>query len=198
MKKLITFITLQFFIAFFVGAIYGQSINSNKKEWYIPNSLKLQHAGNTGFLSLGASYFFLNQHVETALFYGYLPKSIGGVDVHTVAVKAYVHPYMFTIYKDFGMSAYLGVGINMALGDQYFIFDHDKRPEDYYGHPGLFLTPVVGARFFYNRPKENIVSCYDLFIEIGTTDRYIAIYSDNESIDFIEIFNLSFGVSLYF
>ncbi len=199
MRKSILIIAIQVFVALtFSVNIYANSISLNEKAWYIPDSAKLQFAGNTGFLSIGASYLLFDQHFEAALFYGYLPKPVGGVNIHTVAIKAYVHPYMFKIHKNLGFSVYVGAGLNKAIGEQYFMFDHDKRPDDYYGRPGLFLSPVTGIRFFYNRPKESVISSMDLFLEVGTTDRYIAHCIDHDSVKFKDIINISFGTSLYF
>ena len=196
MKKLIYYSIIQFLLIFMISSsLYAESIKISKKSWYIPDTIKAQLAGNLGFLSLGVGYFTFNQHLETIFFYGYLPEPISGISVHTISLRNYIHPYMFTFYKSWGLSPYLSIGINKILKDD----TKPKYPDGYYNnYLGSFISPAIGTRIFHNNSDNDLIKAYDFYFEVGTIDRYLIYYYVNETMEFKDILNFSVGVSLYF
>src|SRR5688572_20267259 len=77
-------IMMTFFLLMMAG-----SLSAQKKTFKIkfPDYIKLQYAGGTGFVAFGAGYSSKNQKFEGDLFYGYVPKSIGGVRIHSLSIK---------------------------------------------------------------------------------------------------------------
>ena len=48
----------------------------------VPHYAKLQFAGGIGFLSAGIGYQSKNKRLQYDLMYGYVPESLGGVEIH--------------------------------------------------------------------------------------------------------------------
>ncbi len=177
----------------------GGNIEKNQ-SWLLPDFAKIQFAGNIGFISIGTGYSVLNDHLQVDLLYGYVPGSIGGVEIHTLTFRINAIPFYDSVFNDYKLSwIYLGFGVNYAPGDKFFIGSFDKYPDDYYQPTAIHGIIYIGSkihkdgRIFGSRLKG-----YDIYVELGTVDNYLRSAVKTEEISYSEILNLSFGVALYF
>jgi hypothetical protein len=78
---------LHFFLLVITGKIFAQKKGFKIKP---PDHIKVQYAGGIGFISIGAGYSTKNQKLEGDLSYGYLPKSVGGIRIHSNLWKGHM------------------------------------------------------------------------------------------------------------
>ena len=160
-----------------------------KKTGVAPHYVKLQFAGSIGFLSLGTGYEFAKKKLQADVYYGYVPKKIGGINIHSVTGKLTWFP-LSVQSKDVRFNLLTtGFLVNYAFGKQY---DFSLEEFDYYGFPtaahiGLF----VGGGISKNK--------FSLYYELGTTDRELVSFASNKKgIKLPEIINIGIGARLSF
>src|SRR6187455_512583 len=118
-----------------------------------PDHTKIQYAGGTGFIAVGAGYSNKKQKLEGDLYYGYLPKSVGGVRIHSISAKVTWIPIHSVSVKKYNLEPLMtGLIINYSFGKQYFSFDPPYYPYNYYSfptaiHSALFLGSRIGHDF---------------------------------------------------
>lgn len=166
-------------------------------HWWRPDQVKVQYAGGTGFLSLGAGYQNKKQSLEGDLFYGYVPKSVGGVTIHMVTGKV-----TGQVLRTLNLRGYelrpldLGISLTYTFGPQYFLFDPEYYSYAYYGfptalHSGLF----AGGRLSRRVHSHNI----GVYYEVGTTDRELISWAQNtRALPVKEILHLAVGIRYAF
>ena len=160
-----------------------------KKTGLLPHHAKLQYAGSIGFLSIGVGYEFAKKKLQADVYYGYVPESIGGVNIHSVTGKLTWLPLSIERNKYTYSLLTAGFLVNYAFGKQY---DFSLEDFDYYGFPtaahiGLF----VGGGITRNR--------LGLYYELGSTDRDLVSFVNNtKGIRFDEIIHIGFGARLSF
>jgi len=183
MKGRATIATL-FFLPVFLMA---QPIK--KKTGILPHHAKLQYAGSIGFLSVGVGYEFAGKKLHTDVYYGYVPESIGGINIHSVTGKLTWLPV--SVERNNYTLHLLTTGFlaNYAFGKQY---DFSQEAFEYYGFPtaahiGLF----VGGGLTRNK--------LGLYYELGSTDRDIVSFVNNvKGIRFHEIIHIGIGAKWKF
>jgi len=162
----------------------------------LPDHLKLQFAGNIGFLSIGAGYVNKSGRLEGDFFYGYVPESIGGVDIHTITSKLSWH-----LIKGLGSGRTelkplsLGILVSYTFGKQYFGFKPENYPYNYYRQPtSLHVGSFIGGQI--NRmQKKGRFSSFGLYYELTTMDTEVLSYvSNRKSIGLGEIVSLGIGI----
>ena len=81
--------------------IKGQDIEKDTlKKWYVPSNVRLQFAGNIGFLSLGPSWSFLNYRLDFESSFGFVPKLDAKKPIYIIATKTLYKPNLdFKIKK---------------------------------------------------------------------------------------------------
>lgn len=172
---------------FFSHNTWSQS--PDKFSPLLPDHLQLQFAGAIGFLSAGVGYETKNHRFQGEFFYGYVPESLGGVEIHSATAKLTWVAISRQLRPDLRIDwLTTGVLINYVFGKQYFLFDPDRYPFNYYGFPTAAHVGVsVGGAAYYRR--------FGLYYELGTTDRYVMSYIRNSrSIFFTDLFNAGFGI----
>jgi hypothetical protein len=189
-------------ITFFL-LMMADSLSAQKKNLRIkpPEYVKLQYAGGTGFISVGAGYSSKNQKLEGDLFYGYLPESIGGVRIHSLSIKCNWIPIYVVATKKYGLEPLMiGLLINYSFGKQYFSFDPPNYPYRYYSFP----TAIHSALFFGSRagikfPAKSFIHRLSFYYEILSFDReIISLLSNPKSLHVGDIISLSLGTRLSF
>jgi len=171
---------------------------------YVPDQFSIQYAGNTGFISIGGAYNFFNKKIATGVSYGYLPKSIGGVDVHTLSFKNSYTPWKININDNYIFRPLtIGITIIYTLGENFFIKRPSRYPDDYYSQTAISLAPFIGSSFLYKtRGCTNSINFIEFYTELGTIDYYLRDYFysalDEYYLSLNDIVNLSFGVRIYF
>lgn len=165
----------------------GMDGNTQRKG-IVPDYVKLQFAGTIGFLAVGAGYENRNQRLQADFYYGYLPESIGGDEIHSVTGK------LTWIAIVSGMAEYrlqllsTGLLVNYAFGKQFFVSSAPGYSFRYYGFPtALDIGIFVGGGVEKGR--------WGLYYEAITTGKKLASFIPNrESLKLGDILNLGFGM----
>ncbi len=176
------------------------TISAQQKSFKIkPDHLKVQYAGGTGFIAIGAGYSNKNEKLEADLYYGYLPESIGGVRIHSLSAK-----FIWIPINDIGRKKFIleplttGLLVNYSFGKQYFSFDPPNYPYRYYSFPTAIHSALfLGSRVGYNFPTNTFVRRLSLYYEILSFDReIISFISNTKSLPITDIISLSLGVKV--
>ena len=169
--------------------------DSTKGAW--PHHVKIQYAGGIGFLSIGVGYTNKKQSIEGDVYYGYLPRSVGGISIHSVTGKFTgfpIRPFHFRQVELKPVSA--GVLINYTFGKQYFGFSPENYPFNYYGHPTAWHVGIfVGGQL--NKNFEGRLKQAGVYYELITFDReFISFVNNTKSLNIMDILNLAIGIKL--
>jgi hypothetical protein len=160
----------------------------NKKRGILPHHAKIQFAGSIGFISVGAGYEFAKKKLQADVYYGYVPKGIGGINIHSVTGKLTWLP-VSTEKGDFKIDwLTAGVLANYAFGNQY---DFSRESFSYYGFPtAAHFALFLGGGITKNK--------FGLYYEVGSTDRELVSFASNVKggIKFYEIINIGIGAKL--
>lgn len=162
----------------------------------VPDHASFQFAGGIGFLSIGGGYKFLNKKIETDLYYGYVPESIGGIEIHSATLKAVWVPLKNVSVKNFYVTPlFTGLLINYTFGHQYFGFTPPNYPYKYYGFPTAFRSAVVlGARAGLMLPKGHLHNL-SLGLDFLSFDQEISGFITNPSTRRVEDL-VTLGISI--
>lgn len=181
--------------------VITEKISAQKKGFSInpPDHLKFQYAGGMGFISIGAGYSNKKQKLEADLYYGYLPKSIGGVSIHSISGKVTwipIHPVSIKKYQVEPLMT--GLVVNYSFGKQYFNFDPPYYPYRYYSFPTAIHSALfLGSRIGFNFPTNTFVRRLSLYYEILSFDReFISLVSNPKSLQVTDIVTLSIGIRI--
>ena len=193
------FRSVEAMIVFFLLVITGSVSAQKDVKIKSPDHIKIQYAGGTGFIAVGVGYSNKNQKLEGDLYYGYLPKSIGGVRIHSISAKFVWMP----IYGISGKKIILeplttGFVVNYSFGKQYFSFDPPNYPYRYYSFPTAIHSALfVGSRIGFNFPTNTFVRRLSLYYEILSYDReIISLISNTKSLHVEDIITLSLGIRI--
>ena len=166
---------------------------------FLPDWARLQFAGSQGFLSAGVGYGFLEDRIDAAFLYGYLPWSVGGVIVHTLSAKTTVAPLRLKVHT--GTTFYpvlAGVSAIVGLGDDYFLI-LPPRYREYYWPSALRLWYFAGTRIRQDfKPGVPFARGVGLIFEIGATDAYWRAYNRNRDVVLADILSISISSQLFF
>jgi len=189
---------LLFFLLITTGKISAQ-----KKKFKIkpPDHIKVQYAGGMGFISIGAGYSTKNQKLEGDLSYGYLPKSVGGIRIHSISGKVTWIPVNPVRIKKYQVEPLMtGLIVNYSFGKQYFSFDPPYYPYRYYSFPTAIHSALfLGSRIGFNFPTNTFVRRLSLYYEILSFDReIIGLVSNPKSLQVADVVTLSLGVKINF
>lgn len=160
----------------------------------LPDHINLQYAGGIGFISIGAGYSNKKDKLEGEVYYGYLPRSIGGVSIHSLSAKFIWIPFHLSIknkYKAEPLTT--GILVNYNFGKQYFGFDPENYPYKYYSFPTAINTAIfIGSRFGFNKSGK-----LSVYYEVLSFDREIlSLLKNTKSLDISDIFNFSIGIRI--
>lgn len=165
-----------------------------------PDHIKIQFAGGIGFFSVGAGWSNKKQWLEGDIYYGYVPKAVGGINIHSFTGKVTVHPVPAVGRKKIQLRLFsAGVLINYTLGKQYFGFTPSNYPYEYYNFPtSLHAGGFVGGEVS-RKLGDKTVKKAGLYYEVITFDRELISYLDNhKALRISDIINLGVGLKLEF
>ena len=176
------------FLFLLSSALYTNA--QQKKYKLAPDHAKLQFAGAIGFISGGLGYELTpKKKLHADLYYGHVPKSAGGITIHSFTGKVTWFP-LSKKYEN-GIHAHFlttGAFLNYTLGRQYHLFSRTNYSFNYYGFP------TAGALGFFagGAINKNRIGAY---YEIIVMDRDGFSFATNtKSIPFHEILILGVGV----
>lgn len=160
-------------------------IDADNNNFNRSKHLYIQYAGNLGVVGLGFGKCIFWRYLETSLFYGYVPASIGGTDIHTFALRNHLFVNANSMFK-----IYLGCGINAVLGPNTFFKLPDYFPKEYHQPTGVHAMPYAGIIF---TPKNKRINIY-LDACMLDTDFYNYITNSESASPISDILTLGLGI----
>ena len=170
---------------------------SKKRAWYKPDHLKLQYAGNIGFLSGGPGYLSKNKTLETDLLFGFLPEKFGGDALITSTLKTTYSPWRIQLPKKAYLVPFsIGAYLSHTFGPQFDSKWPSYYPSGYYWwataiRPGAYIGGKIGSNAMLK--KSNI----ELYYEVGSYDLMMISYAQNTGyLRLTDILNLAIGIKI--
>ncbi|WP_157593656.1 hypothetical protein [Pontibacter actiniarum] len=174
------------------GKVHGQEVERS------PYYLKTQFAGDIGLVAVGFGREHLQEKLETDLFLGYLPASVGGEQILTAALKATYIPFQDIPLAMLDWQPFrTGLQLGYTFGDDYFgIEPRDQYPKGYYGFStALHLYYFMGGELDLARVEG--LEKLGLYYEVGTIGKYLISYLQNPGyLGPGKIFHLALGVKV--
>ena len=170
----------------------NDSVMQKRSPW--PDHIKLQYAGGIGFLSLGSGYENRRKNLQADLYYGYVPEKLGGVDLHIITGKFTWLPIRTKKWKQLHIRPLTtGLAISYTPGNQYFLFDPENYPYNYYKYPtALTLGLFIGGQV--QRPIGKRSKSIGMYYELGSNERALSNFVLNSrTISITEVFHLALG-----
>ena len=171
------------------------------KKFYTPDYLKLQVAGQIGYLSIGVGRSFFNGKLESDLSFGFVPKIIGCENISILTFKQSLKP--FEIYTQInGIKLYpitTGIYLSHHFGDRYNKYNKDNYPSDYYWFMnGLRIGAYIGSDINICHINNSAIKSISIYYELGITDLGIYRLSKNyNQFNLLDIMNIAFGIKTY-
>lgn len=169
------------------------------RPWYLPDQLKLQLAGNIGFVSPGVGYAWADRRLEADLFFGWVPPAVGGVAVTSLTAKVSWMPWTVPIGPRWAVRV-LGVALQLTytFGDQFFTRLPDRYPENYYDFPTALRAGVaVGGAVV--RRNGGTLKEVGVYWELVALDAMLVMWARNtRALGPGDVFSLALGVRVAF
>jgi len=195
----------QFIGLLFAGVLFASPIlganqikseqDSTIRKWYYPDAVKIQYAGNIGFMAGGISYDVSNWY-QLAIMYGMASDHSEAKTLNTVAFKN-----TFLVKKfhagNFIITPTAGISVNLGSTHNTFRNLPDQYPDGYYFQNKIHVAPFFGAMVYHPLPFKTIKGV-DLYTEIGTMDNYLLEAIRTDYVKLNEIWNLALGLTFYF
>ncbi len=166
----------------------------------IPDYMKLQYAGGIGFMSAGVGYTFFKNKLDVTMFYGYVPKTFGITDLHSVSLQL---TFKFLKYKLNDNLEFLPLNFGWyahhTFGSDFWVTLPDKYSKGYYWwspgrNAGIFIGGELKTKLLATRSPASGTAFY---FRIGSRGLYIASKAGNSTIPLTDILELGFGVAIY-
>jgi hypothetical protein len=171
------------------------------RKWFMPDHLKMEFAGNIGFISGGPGYISRNKTLETDVLFGFLPKKYGGDALITLTSKVTYSPWRIPLKNTYHIVP-LSVGFYLShtFGPQFDSQWPEYYPQGYYWwatavRPGAYIGGKAGRKISINNKKRD----FEAYYELGTYDLILISYVQNTGfLKPSDIVNLAFGIKLGF
>ncbi len=175
-----------------------QKDEEQKQEWLKPDYIKMQYAGNIGFLAIGAGYGWWNEIVQTDFLYGFVPESKGNAKIHTFTFKNTFSLYKFVIFEKYKVNPILGFSLSLEPGQNSFARIPEKYPDGYYFPNNFYVCLNAGAKSKFSLKDERYFSFIEAYIEVNTLAYYsfCNIIAKGERSN--KIYSLGLGVNMFF
>lgn len=184
-------------ILFFLS-VMTTTLYADEKNPYLPDTSVTQFAGYIGFISGGAGYEFFDDILIIELLYGYVPASMGGIDIHMLSEKNTVSPIKISLGS--GYTIYpltLGFFINYTFGSQYKVIWPSTYPEWYYRPTAVYTGDSIGIRIKKNTNGQ-VIKAWELYADIVTMSEYLYEYVTNDRIKLEYILSIDLGIRIHF
>jgi hypothetical protein len=117
-------------VAAVLGASPGRAAASSG---IVPDHLKLQLAGDVGFLSPGAGYGWFGRRLEADLFLGWVPAAIDGADVFSITPKVTWAPLRLDAGRGWEVRPVTAaLQLTYTFGHDYYLLLPERFPANYY------------------------------------------------------------------
>ncbi|MRT94398.1 hypothetical protein [Ancylomarina sp. 16SWW S1-10-2] len=195
-KFIYTIISFILFSSTLLAVEKNNLAQDSLRKWYKPRAAKIQYAGNIGIISIGATYYLVDDWYQLSIMYG--------MDKHPEHERllksiAFKNTFLLTKfhYKDFVFSPIVGLSINIGSTHNVFNKLPDYFPDDYYFQNKVHFAPFVGVMVYHPLPFK-LIKGIDFYSELATMDNYLLEAIRTDYVKYSEIWNLSLGVTLYF
>ncbi|MGL1935470.1 MAG: hypothetical protein OCD01_10630 [Fibrobacterales bacterium] len=159
--------------------------------WYVPERYVVQYAGHQGVLSAGVGYGYFNNHLYSSISYGFTPAALGGVAVHSVAIKGRLEPITIGVGSilgnPIGITPHLAV--SAIVSPQYDVVVND-RFRSYYWPSGIRIGYYTGFSILLVEGV-GVMNELGLSLSAGTLQSYLTYAFANESIGLLDISSLA-------
>lgn len=195
-------IRLFFWGQLLIMSTYGQIVTStkleqNKPAWYIPDYVKMQFAGNIGFLSFGVGYEIFENGWYSELLFGFVPESVSEVKkIHLITIKN-TFPFFTKEVGDFTLSPIYGFTASLETGNNSFLKLPNKYPDGYYITNAVHFTLFIGVSGHKNFVNLKTIKGIDLYFELGTVETYLWYAITSKEVQLKEVFSSAIGVNIY-
>ena len=193
MKKILLLI-----VAVFI-TLKGYTQAKEERSWLLPDHYKVQFAGNIGFLSVGAGYMNKSQKLETDIFAGFVPKSIGGDHIISTTVKLTYLPWYIHSGEKYTIVPFtIGSYLSYSFGSQFDTLLPNQYPEGYYWWAtSLRFGAFMGGKIQRSTSGKGLFKSVDVYYELGTYDLLFISYVQNmDALSVPDIFSLALGVKM--
>ena len=198
MKKLLL---LYCILISFTAIAQVDTLADKGRKWYIPDHIKLQFAGNIGFMSGGPGYLSRNKTLETDILFGFLPEKFGGDALISLTAKTTYSPWRVPLKNTYYVVPFsLGFYLNYTFGPQFDSKWPTYYPKGYYWwatsfRPGAYVGGKIGKEVKYRKKIKGL----ELYYELGTYDLLLISYVQNTKyLKPADILSLSLGLKMAF
>lgn len=163
----------------------------------VPKYTKLQFAGSMGMLSLGTGWNYGNDHWETDVFLGVVPRNSDRHAMVTFTLKQNYMPWRIDIGERLMFEPLAcGMYANILFDRDFWVSDPDKYPNGYYWFSTRIRTHIyLGERITLNLTSGKAAAkSLTFFYEISSCDLYIISRVKNHVLKPRDYLSLSFGL----
>lgn len=177
------------------------NVEEPTRRWFVPDHIKLQFAGNIGFLSGGPGYISKNKKLETDVLFGFMPKKFGGDALISLTAKTTYFPWRIPLKNAVYISPFsLGFYSSYTFGPQFDSKWPDYYPKGYYWwatsiRPGAYIGGKLGREV----KEKGKIRGLEIYYELGTYDLLLISYmQNNKYLRPSDIVSLSLGIKMAF
>jgi hypothetical protein len=187
-------------ILLFFIKLYAQEPSLAKdKSWYMPDYVKVQFAGNIGFVSVGAGYQLFKKVLYTEFLYGFVPESVSKSDeIHLITIKNTFPVFRKELGNNFTISPIAGFATTYEIGANSFTTLPSIYPEGYYVPNAFHFTLFGGAMVHKDFKDSKMIKGADFYFEVGTVETYLWYVITSKEVSTSDVFSTSIGVNFYF
>jgi hypothetical protein len=193
------------FILVYIGLFFCSEIicaqNAEKeleRKWYTPDYIKTQYAGNIGFISFGAGYYWWKQKAQSDFLYGYVPQFKGNATIHTFTIKNTFRLHEFNIKNKYNLSPTIGFTVSFEPGENSYLRIPDRIPDGYYVTNSIYGCVNLGLKSIFTPKKEHFFSAVEPYFELNTLVDYLFYNIKAQQYWEDEIWSFSVGFNLHF
>ncbi len=171
------------------------------RKWYIPDHMKLQFAGNIGFMSGGPGYVSKDKSLETDVLFGFLPQKYGGDALISLTTKITYSPWRIPLKNDYHVSPFsIGFYSSHTFGPQFDTKWPEYYPKGYYWWAtAIRLGAYVGGKVGLDVKNKKHIKGFEFYYEVGTYDLMFISYVQNTGfLKPSDILSLALGVKVGF
>ena len=183
---------------FFFNSFAQDATIIKDKVWYTPDYVKMQFAGNIGFISLGVGYEVFEDVLFSELLYGYVPESVSGAKkIHLITLKNTFPIFTKEIGSNYAISPIAGFTASYDVGPTTFTTLPSKFPKGYYIANSIHFTLFAGAKVHKKFVRSNFFKGIDMYAELGTVETYLWYAITSKEVKFNDAFSPAIGLNLY-
>lgn len=163
------------------------------RPWYAIRNVKLQFAGNQGFLSVGPGISVAKEKLDLDLFFGYVPKSIGESHITSLTLKSTYLPFEVDLGDHTQLKPLTaGIALSYLHGNQY---EFRNISGYYWWSSSALVWGFLGGRIDAQLADKGLLHDVGFYYEVGTNQLYLISYLQNtEALGLSDIMSVALGL----